>query len=267
MEEVPIRKLPPNRGSSGRGTLGSHPTTVSQGLDGSPGKRGPRFRKSQKEKPVTLETALKRAKRDAKAELEQEIQSGEHYLAFPIYDRMEIRGLHQQGLSIAKISQQFQTSPKVVKRILEMKEDLSREREGVIAETFFRTGALLRRILSQVTDEKIQNASLSQQLVGVGILSDKMVHARKALDGEAAIEVKHSHYGFEDRQQLLEAVRQKWEDLRPVLQADYEVISEEGSQGGSSDVGPTSLPAPAPPPQLSLFSEKEPSGSLEADRA
>jgi len=206
--------------------------------------------------PETPGKILKQGYEKGREELEEEISSGEHYLAFPIYDRIEMRDLFAQGLGPALIAKLFGTSLKVVRRILSMKEKLSKEREVQIAQTFFRTGALLRRILDQVTDEKIKGASLSQQLISVGILSDKMLQARKALDGDAPDRVEVGIHSFGDRAALLNAVREKMDQLRPVL-AQYEVVAE-GSTGSPEDVGPTALPAPAPPQQTDLFETKEP---------
>lgn len=264
---VKIRKLPPNQGTKGRGTLGTHPTTVAKGLETTKGRRRPRKvvekRRLRKNVAKVIEASpqmfldMKNVLTD---EVEQKVLEqalrGEHVLSFSPFERFQMRQMAEADCSQVEIAQRFNTSLAVVGKVLRMKEKLSKAREEELARHFFAFSKLLDDVLAGMSVDKISRASFSQLSLAMGIGFDKMLAARKALDGDAPD--KHQHEilvgNYAERQDLLQSVREKLVHLREesLLPVESTVVSEvrptlSGVEGKS-----------ASETQLELFTQKEP---------
>src|SRR3990172_4139510 len=187
------RRIPPNEGSKGRGTWGAHP--LAPFLDEDPsikgkqrprGERGRVTRKILKQaKPGDIDNLAVAMERQAEEELTRQVIRGEHALSFTLMERFQMRQLVEDGLSKLEIAQRFSTSIPVVSKILSMKENLSKARKEEIARQFFAFSAMLSQILQGMSPEKIERAGFSQLSLAMGITFDKLLAARKALDGDA----------------------------------------------------------------------------------
>lgn len=175
----------------------------------------------------TLGRKLALARKQAKAELEDDIKQLKHPLSLDILTRFEIREKFHQGISAVKLAREYKTSVSVVRGVLHMAENLPTSREEELTRQFLRMSSVMRDILRDVPQTKIRNASLHAQIASAAVLSDKILAIRRSLDGEAAKRVELAALpSFHDRESMIEAIKQKMEYLRPVLEVEAHVVQE-----------------------------------------
>lgn len=278
---VLYKKLPKNEGSVGVGTLGAHPTTEITGDEVKP-KRGrkPHTRAgirrqaaSQKaskllkkvralENPdfVAVDNFGEHVRKKTEKDLIEASLRGEHPLAFSAMERFQIRALSDTGVEKHQLAKRFGTSLGVISRILSMKETLPKAREEAISQQFFAFSKLLNEVMAGMTPEKIKGASMSQLILAAGISFDKVLGARKALDGDAPdkhqYEIVHGTYA--DRQTLIAEVRDKISRMQDEGLLPAQVIPVEGEVVESQERAlEASSPTATPPPQLEMFENPE----------
>jgi hypothetical protein len=159
-----------------------------------------------------LSRAINQAVLRGREELADEIRNMKHPLAFDLLTRFEIKEKYQQGEKLSMLAKEYGTSVRVVKEIIKLREDLPKGRQEEVAKQFFKL------------------SSFAQQMLGVGVLSDKVMAIRRALDGDAAKRVEVNVPSFADKEQMVEALRQKLDTLKPILEArvvEAEVVEEQ----------------------------------------
>jgi hypothetical protein len=178
-----------------------------------------------------LSRAINQAVQRGREELADEIRAMKHPLAYDLLTRFEIKEKYQQGEKLSMLAKEYGTSVRVVKEIIKLREDLPKGRQEEVAKQFFKLSRLLDDVLQLVADpRKVTNASFAQQMLGVGVLSDKVMAIRRALDGDAAKRVEVNVPSFADKEQMVEALRQKLDTLKPILEArvvEAEVVEEQ----------------------------------------